>query len=127
MPALLLVVWYLLANNAGTPDIPPQGRGGLLAFASYTLYTLAKLGPYQNFLVGHAGDFTRQPLLYGAGVIIDLAFAVLFVVPLFVRIVLPVAQRRFSPAARRPACPASIPASCRRAGPEPRRRSQTTV
>ena len=96
MPALLLVVWYLLANDAGTPDIPPQGRGGLLAFASYKIYTLAKLGPYQNFIVGHAGDFTRHRLLYGAGVLIDLAFAALFVVPLFGRIILSVAQRRFS-------------------------------
>jgi hypothetical protein len=96
-PALLLVVWYALANSSTMPDVPPLGHGGLAAFASYKLYTMAKLGPYQNFIVDGVGDHTRHALLYAAGVLVNFGFALLFVVPLSLCAIAMMVQRQFTP------------------------------
>lgn len=77
LPALLLTGWYaaikLATHEAGT------ARGfKLLEWAQYKAYTLAKQGPFHNF-IGHDGKSTLEdlPLVYQAGFVLNFVVAVL--------------------------------------------------
>jgi hypothetical protein len=97
LPSIILLGWYVLANRTTAPQIDPEGRGSVIAFAIYKVYTLAKLGPYQNFIVDGAGDYDRNVVLYYTGVVANLGFVALFVGPLFLSNIVAVARRRFTP------------------------------
>jgi len=53
---------------------------GLWDWFQYKIYTVAKLGPYHNVFLGAEGDLTRAPLLFYAGVTINLLFALFILV-----------------------------------------------
>ena len=74
LPAALLTGWYI-ATDAGGGATETNGAGGAAAFLAYKLYTVAKLGPYHNFVFGEGGDIVTRPALYWAGAAINLAFA----------------------------------------------------
>jgi hypothetical protein len=74
LPAAGLTLWYV-ATGAGGGETEPQGSGGLVAFLAYKLYTLAKLGPYHNFVFAEGGDLAFRPALYWAGAAVNLLFA----------------------------------------------------
>jgi hypothetical protein len=65
-PVLALAGWYVLTGQRGNAE-PLDGFGGLGAFLAYKAYTLAKLGPYHNFVFSQGGDELLRPTLYWAG------------------------------------------------------------
>ncbi len=80
-PALLLLAWYTLARrtpSVGQGDAAPL-YGGLVHHLAYKAYTLSKIGPFHN-LVDHANRSfrDRSPLLYRAGVGLNVLFALGF-------------------------------------------------
>jgi hypothetical protein len=83
LPSLLLLGWYFLANGINKVPIAIELHG-FFTLTAYKFYTIAKLGPYQNFIVDANGDYERVPILYWIGVGINLAFALFFVIPLLV-------------------------------------------
>ena len=74
LPAAILTGWYI-ATDAGGGSTETAGAGGLAGFLAYKLYTVAKLGPYHNFVFAEGGDIVTHPALYWAGSVINLAFA----------------------------------------------------
>jgi hypothetical protein len=65
-PVLVLAGWYALTELREGAE-PPAGFGGLSTFLAYKAYTLAKLGPYHNFVFSQGGDESLRPALYWAG------------------------------------------------------------
>jgi hypothetical protein len=74
LPAAMLTSWYV-ATDAGGGTTETSGASGLAGFVAYKLYTIAKLGPYHNFVFAEGGDIVTHPALYWAGAAINLAFA----------------------------------------------------
>ncbi|WP_431272085.1 hypothetical protein [Dankookia sp. P2] len=64
LPAAVLTGWYV-ATNAGGNATETSGTGGPAAFLAYKLYTVAKLGPYHNFVF--AGGATSSPARRSTG------------------------------------------------------------
>jgi len=77
IPVAVLLLWYHLSDprldTAGLDNTPPLH--GLTDWFSYSLYQLAKAGPYHNFIFGGIGDFERAPRFYWMGVAANLVFA----------------------------------------------------
>lgn len=96
-PSLLLVLWYLLANSSRAPELPQVDKGGPVTFMLYKFYTLAKFGPYQNFIVHGIGDPARHAAFYAGGVVVNFAFGLLFVLPLCLGAFVMMARRRITP------------------------------
>lgn len=80
-PGLGLLAWYLLRDENYGEAIPAFGTS-VGEFVAYKVYSAAKLGPYQNFIIGAVGDAERAPFLYGFGVLANLVFVVVALVPL---------------------------------------------
>ena len=80
-PPFALLVWYVLQDTSYGEHIPPFGTS-LAEFLAYKAYTAAKLGPYQNFIIGGVSDADRAPPLYWGGVATNLLFAGAVVLPL---------------------------------------------
>ena len=74
LPAAILTGWYI-ATDAGGGATETSRAGGLAGFIAYKLYTVAKLGPYHNFVFAEGGDIVTWPAAYWAGAAINLAFA----------------------------------------------------
>lgn len=74
LPAAILTGWYI-TTDAGGGATETSGTGGPAAFLAYKLYTIAKLGPYHNFVFAEGGDILTNPAFYWPGVAINLAFA----------------------------------------------------
>ncbi|TDH62024.1 hypothetical protein E2C06_13730 [Dankookia rubra] len=74
LPAAILTGWYI-ATDAGGGATETSATGGPAAFLAYKLYTVAKLGPYHNFVFGEGGDIVTRPAVYWAGAAVNLAFA----------------------------------------------------
>jgi len=74
LPAVLLTGWYV-GIDAGGGATETSSAGGLAGFVAYKLYTIAKLGPYHNFVFAEGGDILTRPALYWAGGAINLGFA----------------------------------------------------
>jgi len=72
LPAAGLAAWYVLAK---VPPPPAELMDAAPGWLALKLYTVAKLGPYQNFVFADGGDGVRWPLAYGAGVALNLAYA----------------------------------------------------
>jgi hypothetical protein len=69
LPAVGLTLWYLLAHdNDAVAMLEAPVRYGTLKFLAYKLYTLAKAGPYHNFMFGDSVDASRSPAFYWLGV-----------------------------------------------------------
>jgi len=74
VPAASLFCFYVL-THAHTGQGKNNPTGSLLKHVAYKAYTLAKIGPFQN-LVGPTGTSAAiTPLLYHAGVALNLVFA----------------------------------------------------
>ncbi|MEM7256448.1 MAG: hypothetical protein AAF404_03565, partial [Pseudomonadota bacterium] len=77
VPALLLLCWYtlvLLSDNRGTE----ASSMGLFEWVQYKFYTLAKQGPFHNFILPSGESLLQQlNLLYWAGFAANFAFALL--------------------------------------------------
>ncbi|TDH63897.1 hypothetical protein E2C06_03415 [Dankookia rubra] len=73
-PALLLTAWYVLASPP-EPAEADAALGGPGAFLAYKAYTVAKLGPYHNFVFATGGDEILRPALYWAGTLVNLVYA----------------------------------------------------
>ncbi|WP_321879334.1 hypothetical protein [Paraburkholderia bannensis] len=77
LPALVsmgLFVWYVLCKPA--PTVPDPGHhAGLAQALGYKLYTLAKLGPYHNFIYANGATSTLESLAYYVGVSANFAVA----------------------------------------------------
>jgi hypothetical protein len=80
-PAFGLLGWYLLRDANYGEAIPAFGTS-IGEFIAYKVYSAAKLGPYQNFVIGAVGDAERAPFLYAFGVLANLVFVLVAVVPL---------------------------------------------
>lgn len=80
-PAFGLLGWYLLRDANYGEAIPAFGTS-VGEFIAYKVYSAAKLGPYQNFVFGAEGDAVRAPFFYAFGVLANLVFVVVAVVPL---------------------------------------------
>jgi hypothetical protein len=77
-PSLALLVWYVLAKDpANVEPVPEVGAyRTALEFVMYKVYTLAKLGPFHNFVGnGGVGQKVLDPPLYWTGVALNIAFA----------------------------------------------------
>jgi hypothetical protein len=74
LPAVMLTGWYVSAD-AGGGATETSTAGGLAGFVAYKLYTVAKLGPYHNFVFAEGGDIVTHPALYWVGGAINLGFA----------------------------------------------------
>jgi hypothetical protein len=77
-PVILMAVWYKLADprtELATLDTRPQLHG-ITNTVGYFVYQVAKSGPYHNFIFGGMGDYERAPMLYWAGAVTNLVFAV---------------------------------------------------
>lgn len=92
-PPLLLLAWYVAADENYGEYIPPIGTT-LREFVAYKGYTLAKSGPYHNMVIGGVGDAARAPALYVAGIAANLLFALLALLPVIAATVLDVVRRR---------------------------------
>ncbi|MCX7377085.1 MAG: hypothetical protein NTY94_10135 [Alphaproteobacteria bacterium] len=80
-PPFALLAWYVLRDTSYGEHIPPFGTN-LIEFLAYKAYTAAKMGPYQNFILGGIGDADRTPHLYWSGVATNLLFAGVVLLPL---------------------------------------------
>jgi hypothetical protein len=69
-----LLAWYVAADRDYGEAIPPAVASAR-EFVAYKAYSLAKSGPYHNMVVGDVGDAERAPVLYWAGVALNLGFA----------------------------------------------------
>jgi hypothetical protein len=77
-PVILMAVWYKLADprtELATLDTRPELHG-ITDAVGYFVYQVAKSGPYHNFVFGGVGDYDRAPMLYWAGVVTNLTYAV---------------------------------------------------
>ncbi|MFC7477386.1 hypothetical protein ACFQS7_23705 [Dankookia sp. GCM10030260] len=72
-PLLLLGAWYVLGRSGEAAD-PPPAYDSAGAFLAYKAYTLAKLGPYHNFVFAQGGDEVLRPALYWAGAAVNLLY-----------------------------------------------------
>ncbi len=86
LPPFALLAWYVLRDDNYGEFIPPFGTT-LFEFIAYKGYSAAKVGPYQNFIIGGIGDADRAPLLFAAGVAANLVFVLVAVVPLAIALV----------------------------------------
>lgn len=75
-PSVLLLIWYSMFKLASSDAYSSQALG-LVKFVQYKAYTMAKQGPFHNF-IGHDG----QSLLEGRDVLYQFGFAVNFFVAL---------------------------------------------
>lgn len=80
-PPFALLAWYVLRDDNYGEEIPLFGTT-VFDFIAYKAYTAAKLGPYHNMIIGEIGDAERAPWLYWGGVGLNLAFALVVLVPL---------------------------------------------
>lgn len=74
LPSLLLAAWYIAAK----PHVDAHSSGlshGLAHFIAYKAYSLAKMGPYHNFVFADGGDAVARPWLYWGGVAINFLYA----------------------------------------------------
>ncbi|MBK1658842.1 hypothetical protein CKO45_11420 [Paracraurococcus ruber] len=74
LPAAALTLWYLAAG-AGGQATEARSLGGVAAFLGYKAYTLAKLGPYHNFVFATGGDAALRPALHWGGAAANALFA----------------------------------------------------
>ena len=77
-PVILIAVWYKLADprtELASLDTKPELHG-ITDVIGYFVYQVAKSGPYHNFVFGGIGDYDRAPMLYWAGAVTNLAYAV---------------------------------------------------
>lgn len=87
-PAIGLALWYYLIMDRGRLDAgqPALERDAGLAaydlakFIFYKAYTLAKTGPYHNFVFASGGDAVARPAVYWSGVLLNCLYAALLVV-----------------------------------------------
>ncbi|TDG33046.1 hypothetical protein [Paracraurococcus ruber] len=69
----LLGVWYVLAGDGGGE--PTSAMGGVARFLAFKAYTVAKIGPYHNFVFAGGGDEVLRPAAYWAGSAANLTYA----------------------------------------------------
>ena len=82
LPALSLVVWYLVASPEGTKF--GGQHESVAAIVGYKAYTVAKLGGYQNVVARSTGDFETAPWLYWVGVLAIVGFGAFVVAGLVI-------------------------------------------
>lgn len=70
LPLAVFAVWYVLAK---VPPDPPD-QSGSVPWLLFKVYTLAKLGPYHNFVFETGGDAAVRPALYWAGAGLNLLY-----------------------------------------------------
>jgi hypothetical protein len=73
-PAMLLFAWYVL----GKETLPEKHEPGQVEEASQLAlkaYTLAKVGPYHNFVFDSGGDAVLRPMVYWVGSAVNLLYA----------------------------------------------------
>lgn len=75
-PAAALFCFYVLSRSH-TGQGKNNPTGSLLKHVAYKGYTLAKAGPFQNLVGPNGTSAAITPLLYRAGVALNLAFAAL--------------------------------------------------
>jgi hypothetical protein len=76
-PTLLLTLWYFLARAPGPVQVSNLPNVfGPLNFLSYKAYTVAKIGPYQNFVFSSGGDAVNRPLVYWCGVVANFVYGI---------------------------------------------------
>lgn len=95
LPAAILTGWYI-ATDAGSGATETAGAGGLAGFLAYKLYTVAKLGPYHNFVFAAGGDIATRPAVYWAGAAANLAFAAGLVAALALGLLAAIRTRRLA-------------------------------
>lgn len=74
VPAMALFAWYVLGKDPPEVDAGP-GQVEQTSLLALKGYTLAKLGPYHNFVFESGGDAVLRPVLYWAGSAVNLAYA----------------------------------------------------
>lgn len=82
LPVGILAVVYAAKDHAYGNNGLSIAIGSLAHLVAYHVYTLAKFGPYQNFFWGPQGDLDLAPTAFWIGVAVNLAYAVLVVLPL---------------------------------------------
>jgi hypothetical protein len=83
VPTGIMFLWYSAVKERYVED--GLVLSGLSDWFLYKVYTVAKLGPYHNVFLGEIGDVMRSPVLFYAGVAINLLFA-LFVLVLILQV-----------------------------------------
>ncbi|GGC52128.1 hypothetical protein GCM10011504_33190 [Siccirubricoccus deserti] len=73
-PAMLLFAWYVLGKEA-PPTAHQPGQVEEASSLALKAYTLAKIGPYHNFVFDSGGDAVLRPLVYSAGSAVNLLYA----------------------------------------------------
>lgn len=107
-PAVALTGWYVAADaGGGATEI--TASDGLASFVAYKLYTIAKLGPYHNFVFATGGDIVTRPAAYRAGVAINTGFALGLVAALLLGLRTAIRTRRLASAPLSAAPMTSVP------------------
>jgi hypothetical protein len=73
-PAVLLFAWYVLGKEA-PPEMNKPGQVEEASQLALKAYTLAKIGPYHNFVFDSGGDAVLRPMVYWAGSAVNLLYA----------------------------------------------------
>lgn len=81
VPTGLMFLAYMFLKDSYSDDA--LVLGSVFDWVFYKAYTIAKLGPYHNFVFNDVGDLTRAPLWFWAGVLFNLVFAALLGALLF--------------------------------------------
>jgi hypothetical protein len=77
IPGIMLMIWYLLAKQKlrAESDLAEQLYSGILPHLEYKVYTLAKIGPFQNLIDSQRRSLLqRNHLLYLTGSVINFFF-----------------------------------------------------
>ncbi len=74
LPSLALAAWYVLRNDPPAEEDVP-GQVEQLNHLVYKAYTLAKIGPYHNFVFDVGGDAALRPAMFWSGTAINLLYA----------------------------------------------------
>jgi hypothetical protein len=82
LPGIGLMVFYLRARSRHLKAGAPTHFGNVLSHMAYKAYTILKLGPFHNLVIANGESAKRLPLLYWAGVGVNLMFGACLVLAL---------------------------------------------
>jgi hypothetical protein len=82
VPSVGLLACYLWQRQHKTPTTTHSHFGSLATHLAYKAYTLLKLGPFHNFVIANGESAKRLPVLYAAGIGLNILFCVFLLVAL---------------------------------------------
>ena len=97
LPSVSLLGFYLWQRQRKVPIGTHTHFGGLAAHLAYKAYTVLKMGPFHNLVIGNGQSAKRLPLLYDGGIVLNMSFSLCLAALLWVGLRSLLRERRLAP------------------------------